>query len=405
MPTHPPATIDLNCDLGEGGPSDAELMPLVTSANVCCGAHAGGDDDSLAALRLAVAHGVQSRRAPRLSPIASTSAAASWTCAPSRSRPRSSPRCVTSSSWPASEVGATVRVHQAARGALQPGRVATNASPRPSSPSASGLGCRSWGCPARRCSAAAGRVPFIAEGFADRRYRARRLARAARRAPTLSSIPPDEAVEQAKRLLAAGRVRTLCVHGDNPEAVAFVRGPARGAARARASPCGRSTCHERDAHASCGPACGRWSSMRAGRARGARRARRRGGGPLRAAPSATPSSATRPTPPPWRSPWRGRRSSRLRRWRASSTAAPFERPHGRPAGRPPGRRSRSRRARSCPIGGTPCGVRAYLCVRGGIDAPAVLGSRSSLAPLAAGMTLACHSGRIAGRSLGGGDIR
>src|SRR5262249_9363244 len=34
--------IDLNADLGEGAGFDAELMPLITSANVCCGLHAGG---------------------------------------------------------------------------------------------------------------------------------------------------------------------------------------------------------------------------------------------------------------------------------------------------------------------------------------------------------------------------
>jgi len=33
--------IDLNCDLGEGCPHDAELMPLITSANIACGFHAG----------------------------------------------------------------------------------------------------------------------------------------------------------------------------------------------------------------------------------------------------------------------------------------------------------------------------------------------------------------------------
>ncbi|MFO0926500.1 MAG: biotin-dependent carboxyltransferase family protein [Gemmataceae bacterium] len=49
------------------------------------------------------------------------------------------------------------------------------------------------------------------------------------------------------------------------------------------------------------------------------------------------------------------------------------------------------------IGSVTCGVRAYLAVAGGIDAPLVLGSRSSLAPLRAGETLACHSRRIASR--------
>jgi len=33
--------IDLNCDLGEGIGSDQQILPLVTSANIACGLHAG----------------------------------------------------------------------------------------------------------------------------------------------------------------------------------------------------------------------------------------------------------------------------------------------------------------------------------------------------------------------------
>ncbi len=51
-------TIDLNCDLGEGAGRDAELMALVTTANVACGAHAGDDDTMRATVRLAREHGV-----------------------------------------------------------------------------------------------------------------------------------------------------------------------------------------------------------------------------------------------------------------------------------------------------------------------------------------------------------
>jgi 5-oxoprolinase (ATP-hydrolysing) subunit A len=51
-------TIDLNCDLGEGGVSDAELMPLVSSANIACGAHAGSRDLMAATIALARRHGV-----------------------------------------------------------------------------------------------------------------------------------------------------------------------------------------------------------------------------------------------------------------------------------------------------------------------------------------------------------
>jgi antagonist of KipI len=49
------------------------------------------------------------------------------------------------------------------------------------------------------------------------------------------------------------------------------------------------------------------------------------------------------------------------------------------------------------IGGTSELLRAYLCVRGGLPVPEVLGSRSGLAPLAAGTELPCEPGRIGRR--------
>lgn len=51
-------TIDLNCDLGEGSGHDAELMPLITSANIACGAHAGDAATMRATVKLAKKHGV-----------------------------------------------------------------------------------------------------------------------------------------------------------------------------------------------------------------------------------------------------------------------------------------------------------------------------------------------------------
>jgi UPF0271 protein len=78
------------------------------------------------------------------------------------------------------------------------------------------------GLPGSRLEAAsAGRCRFVAEGFADRRYR-----------PDGSLVPrtepgafvdsPAEAVQQAITLLRQNRIQTLCVHGDNPNAVGFV---------------------------------------------------------------------------------------------------------------------------------------------------------------------------------------
>ncbi len=51
-------SIDLNCDLGEGAGHDAALMPLITSANIACGAHAGDLATIRESVALAQQHGV-----------------------------------------------------------------------------------------------------------------------------------------------------------------------------------------------------------------------------------------------------------------------------------------------------------------------------------------------------------
>jgi UPF0271 protein len=51
-------SIDLNSDLGEGAGHDAEIMPLITSANIACGGHAGDEDTMRATIELALKHGV-----------------------------------------------------------------------------------------------------------------------------------------------------------------------------------------------------------------------------------------------------------------------------------------------------------------------------------------------------------
>ncbi len=65
--------IDLNSDLAEGCGLDAELMPLITSANLCCGFHAGDAKTAHTALISAKRHGVQVGRTPVM-PTASMSA-------------------------------------------------------------------------------------------------------------------------------------------------------------------------------------------------------------------------------------------------------------------------------------------------------------------------------------------
>lgn len=51
-------SIDLNADLGEGVGDDAAMLDIVSSASIACGGHAGDDASMRAALRAAKARGV-----------------------------------------------------------------------------------------------------------------------------------------------------------------------------------------------------------------------------------------------------------------------------------------------------------------------------------------------------------
>jgi 5-oxoprolinase (ATP-hydrolysing) subunit A len=52
-------SIDINCDMGEGMPNDAQLMPFIHSANISCGYHAGDEDLMQKTIELALEHHVK----------------------------------------------------------------------------------------------------------------------------------------------------------------------------------------------------------------------------------------------------------------------------------------------------------------------------------------------------------
>ena len=52
------SSIDINCDLGEGCPNDAELMRYISSANIACGFHAGDEVTMRRTVDLALATNV-----------------------------------------------------------------------------------------------------------------------------------------------------------------------------------------------------------------------------------------------------------------------------------------------------------------------------------------------------------
>lgn len=51
--------IHINCDLGEGGGSDAELMPFLSACNIACGGHYGDLQSIAYTVELAMRHGVE----------------------------------------------------------------------------------------------------------------------------------------------------------------------------------------------------------------------------------------------------------------------------------------------------------------------------------------------------------
>ncbi|MEY2586550.1 MAG: hypothetical protein RLY11_399 [Bacteroidota bacterium] len=51
-------TIDLNCDMGEGMLTDAQIMPFISSANIACGGHAGDANTMQKTIQLALQHQV-----------------------------------------------------------------------------------------------------------------------------------------------------------------------------------------------------------------------------------------------------------------------------------------------------------------------------------------------------------
>ena len=213
--------IDLNADLGEGAGFDAELMPLVTSANVCCGLHAGGPSEIRATLELAKRHGVSVGAHPGYYDRESFGRRDL-----SLSRQQLLDLCIYQiSALDALARGSDVELRYIkAHGALY-NQVCRDAETALSF----SMAAYAWnlpvvGLPGSKLERAVKDrgLFFIPEGFADRRYQPDGTL-VPRNEPDAFVHDPEEAVQQVDWLIREQGVRTLCVHGDNPQAVAFAK--------------------------------------------------------------------------------------------------------------------------------------------------------------------------------------
>jgi UPF0271 protein len=212
--------IDLNCDLGEGCALDAELLPLITSANVACGFHAGDPATAAATLALAARHQVRTGAHPSFPDREHFGR---------RELERSEERIYEDCVY---QVGALIALggavgwpirHIKPHGALYNLACRDDTFARPVVAAAEFFALALLGLPGSRLEVlSAGRCPFVAEGFGDRRYQADGSL-VPRSRPDAFVSSPDEAVPQVEWLIKDRGVRTICVHGDNPQALAFVR--------------------------------------------------------------------------------------------------------------------------------------------------------------------------------------
>jgi UPF0271 protein len=233
-------TIDLNADLGESYSvwrlgSDADLLPLLTSANVACGWH-GGDprvmDDTVA---MAVAAGIAVGAHPSFPDRDGFGR---------RTLEVSGREAETDVLYQVAALDGFCRrrgmamQHVKAHGALythaaRNGEVASGIAAGVAGVGPGLIMVVPGGSELERAARQAG-LPVALEGFIDRAYNpdgslvSRRLAGAVH-------ADVEVAAEQALRMVRDGKVRcadgtvidievdTLCCHGDNPHAPAFVR--------------------------------------------------------------------------------------------------------------------------------------------------------------------------------------
>ncbi|MEX1048127.1 MAG: 5-oxoprolinase subunit PxpA [Akkermansiaceae bacterium] len=213
-------SIDLNADLGEGGADDAALLELVDSANIACGGHAGSEEIMRRTVALAMAAGVAAGAHPGYEDRANFG----------RREMVMAPEAVTELVMRqvgkfAAITGGVVH-HVKPHGALyhQAHREASLAAAVVKGIQKVAPDALLYALP-DSLLAAAGRAAGMtvrAEGFADRRYRADgSLVPRGEPAAVISEVP--EAVAQALELARSGRIATLCVHGDGPQALAMLR--------------------------------------------------------------------------------------------------------------------------------------------------------------------------------------
>jgi 5-oxoprolinase (ATP-hydrolysing) subunit A len=222
-------SIDLNADVGEGQwAAEAALMPLVSSANIGCGLHAGDPSTMRATVALALRHGVAIGAHPGFADREGFGR---------RPVPLTADQVADLVLYQLGALHAIARAQGAVLRHVKPhGALYNQAEADEALGVAILAGIRAFD-PSLRLVGRAGsamqgaaqalRHPFTPEAFADRAYRADGSL-LPRSEPHAVLQDPDEVARQVRSLVTDGEVRTndgsrvavafetLCLHGDTP---------------------------------------------------------------------------------------------------------------------------------------------------------------------------------------------
>jgi UPF0271 protein len=210
--------IDLNCDLGEGIGNDEAIMPYITSANIACGFHAGDEQTMRETVRLAKRFGVNIGAHP------------SWKDRENfgRKEVNASPEEV--------EVLILEQIQILMAVAREEGVTVTHVKPHGALYNQAAKDIQLANAIARAIksirvdlilvglagsrSIEAGRAMGLrvaAEGFPDRGYNADGSLMS-RLLPGALIESPEDVAKHAVELIQSGKMDTLCLHGDHPNA-------------------------------------------------------------------------------------------------------------------------------------------------------------------------------------------
>lgn len=219
-------TIDLNSDMGESFGAytigaDADLLRVVSSANVACGAHAGDPSVMRQTVRAAKAAGVAVGAHPGFPDLAGFGRREMRM--PAQEIEDAVIAQIAALAGLAAVEGVRL-AHVKPHGALY-NMAAKDAAMADAIAAAIAAVDRSLvmvGLPASALERAAQQagLTFAAEGFADRAYEPDGTL-VARSKPGALITDPGRAADGALQLARSGRVRTICIHSDTPGAAAI----------------------------------------------------------------------------------------------------------------------------------------------------------------------------------------